>query len=78
MGLPVFLSQSICSSGAGDSPTCIILKEDYPNAVRVAGFLSADVDEKPLASVCFEHDPLAKAITKELGLAMENCSALTD
>ncbi len=46
--------------------------------MRVAGFLSADVDEKPLASVCFEHDPLAKAITKELGLAMENRSALTD
>jgi hypothetical protein len=40
--------------------------------------LSADIDEEPLAPVCFENDPFVKAITKEVRLAMQNRSAFTD
>ena len=69
--LPQSIKQSIdayvgCVAGA-------VLKENYLDALRAAGFVDVKVvDEKPFgAAISFENDPMAKAIAQELKLSLE-------
>jgi arsenite methyltransferase len=69
--LPESIKQSIdayvgCVAGA-------ILKDDYLDTLRAAGFVDVNVvDEKPFgAAVSFENDPMVKAIAQGLGVTLE-------
>lgn len=75
--LPQSIKQSIdayvgCVAGA-------ILKDDYLDALRAAGFVDVNVvDEKPFKVMSFANDPMVKAIADELGLTLQELQNISD
>jgi arsenite methyltransferase len=75
--LPQSIKESIdayvgCVAGA-------ILKDDYLDSLKAAGFVDVNVvDEKPFKVASFATDPMAKAIIEELGLTLEEVQGISE
>ncbi len=75
--LPQSIKESIdayvgCVAGA-------ILKDDYLDSLRAAGFADVNVvDEKPFKVVSFASDPMVKAIIDGLGLTLEEVRGISE
>ena len=75
--LPQTIKESIdayigCVAGA-------ILKEEYLDSLRAAGFVEVKVvEETPFKAATFVMDPLVKAVTDKLGLTLEELQGITE